>query len=109
MCAERVPIIKVAVWCVFPTASFFVKRLIWSSGGGLGGLAFSVAAAKYAHLSVEVYESAAPGFTTFGAGIGLWPRTWDVLSRLGVTEMLSSSPGDEISGCECVKLTRQIY
>ncbi|KAF9043792.1 FAD/NAD(P)-binding domain-containing protein [Hymenopellis radicata] len=65
-------------------------------GGGLGGLAFTVAASKYPHLSVEVYESAA-GFATFGAGIGLWPRTWDVLGRLGVAETLSSASDDDIS------------
>ena len=46
-------------------------------------------------LHVDVYESAAK-FTQVGAGISLWPRTWEVLKALGMTADLEArmAPGE---------------
>ncbi|KAK0217043.1 hypothetical protein IW262DRAFT_166080 [Armillaria fumosa] len=72
-----------------------VKLKVAVCGGGIGGLAFALAASKHSHIAVEVYE-ASSGFSSFGAGIGLWPRAWSVLTTLGLGDHLmkiaSSSP-----------------
>ena len=46
-------------------------------------------------LQVDVYESAVK-FTQVGAGISLWPRTWEVLKDLGMAGDLESrmTPGE---------------
>ncbi|KIK96086.1 hypothetical protein PAXRUDRAFT_139274 [Paxillus rubicundulus Ve08.2h10] len=51
-------------------------------GGGVGGLTLAVALSKYPDIQVEVFE-AAKSFTELGAGIGLWPRAFKVLQKLG--------------------------
>ena len=45
-------------------------------------------------LRVDIYESAAK-FTQVGAGISLWPRTWEVLKTFGMAEDLEArmAPG----------------
>ncbi|KAK0199926.1 hypothetical protein DFS33DRAFT_1399586 [Desarmillaria ectypa] len=71
-----------------------VKLKVAVCGGGIGGLAFAVAASKHSNIAVEVYE-AASDFSSFGAGIGLWPRAWNVLTTLGLGDHLmkiASSP-----------------
>lgn len=58
------------------------------SGGGIGGLAFTIALAKARpEVSINLYESQAQ-FSEFGAGIGLWPRVQEVLCSLGLKEDL---------------------
>ncbi|KIJ16517.1 hypothetical protein PAXINDRAFT_98958 [Paxillus involutus ATCC 200175] len=52
-------------------------------GGGVGGLTLAVALSKYPDIQVELFE-AAKSFTEVGAGIGLWPRAFKVLRKLGV-------------------------
>ncbi|KAF9225008.1 FAD/NAD(P)-binding domain-containing protein [Gyrodon lividus] len=52
-------------------------------GGGVGGLTLAVALSKYPDIQVEVFE-AAKNFTEVGAGVGLWPRAFKVLRKLGV-------------------------
>ncbi|KAK0450371.1 uncharacterized protein EV420DRAFT_1646605 [Desarmillaria tabescens] len=77
-----------------------VKLKVAVCGGGVGGLAFAIAASKYSNIAVEVYE-ATSGFSSFGAGIGLWPRAWDVLTTLGLGDHLmkiaSSPPTTDIT------------
>ncbi|KAF8843489.1 FAD/NAD(P)-binding domain-containing protein [Paxillus ammoniavirescens] len=51
-------------------------------GGGVGGLTLAVALSKYPDIQVEVFE-AAKSFTEVGAGIGLFPRAFKVLRKLG--------------------------
>ncbi|KAG8216223.1 FAD/NAD(P)-binding domain-containing protein [Butyriboletus roseoflavus] len=53
------------------------------SGGGVGGLTLAVALSKYPDIEVEVFE-AARKFTEIGAGVGIWPRGFRVLQKLGV-------------------------
>ena len=53
-------------------------------------MTLAIALAKLApHLEVDIYE-AAQGYSFVGAGIGMWPRTWDVLQKLGLSEALHS-------------------
>ncbi|KAG7095080.1 hypothetical protein E1B28_005868 [Marasmius oreades] len=59
-------------------------------GGGIGGLVHACALAKFPSISVCVYERASE-VSTFGAGIGMWPRTWEVLRKLGLAEELEKS------------------
>ncbi|KAH0831346.1 hypothetical protein J3R83DRAFT_14007 [Lanmaoa asiatica] len=51
-------------------------------GGGVGGLTLAVALSKYPDIEVEVFE-AARQFTEIGAGVGIWPRGFKVLRKLG--------------------------
>ncbi|KAF8558552.1 salicylate hydroxylase [Imleria badia] len=51
-------------------------------GGGVGGLTLAVALSKYPDIEVEVFE-AARQFTEVGAGVGIWPRAFKVLRKLG--------------------------
>ncbi|TFK32298.1 salicylate 1-monooxygenase [Crucibulum laeve] len=55
-------------------------------GGGIGGLTFALALSKYPNVSVDIYE-AASRFSPIGAGIGIWMRVWNILSRLGLDEL----------------------
>ncbi|KAF9540926.1 hypothetical protein CPC08DRAFT_598925, partial [Agrocybe pediades] len=55
-------------------------------GGGIGGLTLAVALSQLQldHLiEIDIYE-AAPELTQVGAGITFWPRTWDILEKLGL-------------------------
>ncbi|KAF4577356.1 hypothetical protein EYR40_009285 [Pleurotus pulmonarius] len=57
-------------------------------GGGIGGLACAVMLSKYPNIDVEIYEAAAE-FSEVGAGIGVWPRVWRILEKLGLSEDFS--------------------
>ncbi|KIJ64716.1 hypothetical protein HYDPIDRAFT_175280 [Hydnomerulius pinastri MD-312] len=59
-----------------------VKFKIAICGGGVGGLTLAVALSKYPDIEVEVFE-AAKCFTEIGAGVGIWPRAFKVLRKLG--------------------------
>ncbi|KAL0954233.1 hypothetical protein HGRIS_005361 [Hohenbuehelia grisea] len=54
-------------------------------GGGIGGLTCAVMLSRCADIDVEIYEAAAE-FTEVGAGIGVWPRVWRILEKLGLAE-----------------------
>lgn len=43
---------------------------------------------RYPDIEVVIYE-AAPKFAEVGAGIGVWPRVWKILSQLGLDEDLA--------------------
>ena len=49
------------------------------------------------NLEVDIYESA-PELTQVGAGITIWPRTWKILEKFGLTEELLThlAPGQHI-------------
>ncbi|KAI9069026.1 FAD/NAD(P)-binding domain-containing protein [Trametes sanguinea] len=72
-------------------------------GGGIAGLTLAVTLGRYAEdgdapIEVHIYENG-PEITTVGAGISVWPRTWDVMHRLGLYEQLAEQsvqpPGEE--------------
>ena len=60
---------------------------MFDSGGGIGGLLLAVSLSKYPDIQVDVYE-AAKVFSEVGTGIGLWPRSWDIIERLGLVDEL---------------------
>ncbi|KAF8964497.1 salicylate hydroxylase [Flammula alnicola] len=69
-------------------------------GAGIGGLTLSAALGILDHernLEVDIYESTAH-ITEVGAGIGFWPRTWEIMRALGVekkiNEFLPEIPDD---------------
>ncbi|KAG1891072.1 FAD/NAD(P)-binding domain-containing protein [Suillus subluteus] len=51
-------------------------------GGGVGGLTLAVALSRHQDIAVDVYE-AAQSFCEIGSGIGIWPRSFKVLRKLG--------------------------
>ena len=51
---------------------------------------FSVALSKYPEIDgVDIYE-AATHYSEVGAGIGIWPRVWQILAKMGLDEDLAS-------------------
>lgn len=56
----------------------------------MGGLTFALAAAQHSNISVEIYEAASQ-FSPIGAGIGIWPRVWEILMRLGLEELAAKT------------------
>lgn len=83
-------------------------------GGGIAGLALAVTLGLYedpqspARIQIDMYEANAE-ITTVGAGISVWPRTWEVMQYLGLYEELEmeavkergrESDG-EMSKCAC--------
>ncbi|EIW82773.1 FAD/NAD(P)-binding domain-containing protein [Coniophora puteana RWD-64-598 SS2] len=56
-------------------------------GGGVGGVTLAVALSKYPDIAVDVYERASQ-FAEVGAGVGLWPRPFKVLKKLGLGDAL---------------------
>lgn len=55
------------------------------SGGGVGGLTLAFALSRSPNIRVDVYEAASK-FAEIGAGIGVWWRTKEVLTSLGLEE-----------------------
>ncbi|OSX62801.1 hypothetical protein POSPLADRAFT_1141422 [Postia placenta MAD-698-R-SB12] len=63
-------------------------------GGGIGGLTFAVSLNKNSkNVVVDLYESAA-AFTEVGAGIGVWPRVWEIYQELGLRDDLLAIASD---------------
>jgi len=59
-------------------------------GAGIGGLSLSSGLgflAKQRNLQIDIYE-AASNIWEIGAGINVWPRTWNVFKALGLEENL---------------------
>ncbi|KAF9563568.1 FAD/NAD(P)-binding domain-containing protein [Agrocybe pediades] len=56
-------------------------------GAGIGGLTTAVALARYPDIEVVIYE-AAERLAEIGAGIGLFPRPWEIIKKLGLDEEL---------------------
>ncbi|KZT01928.1 FAD/NAD(P)-binding domain-containing protein [Laetiporus sulphureus 93-53] len=61
-------------------------------GSGIGGLTFALSLHELCQdIRVDIYESTA-SFTEIGAGIGLWPRPWEIMQALGLeSDLLSIS------------------
>ncbi|KAI0919700.1 hypothetical protein AcW1_003116 [Taiwanofungus camphoratus] len=67
-----------------------IKFRVAIIGAGIGGLTFAVSLRKFCkNVTVDIYESAAM-FAEIGAGIGLWPRVWEVMKSLGLNEDLQA-------------------
>uniref|UniRef100_A0A0W0FUL0 Putative salicylate hydroxylase n=1 Tax=Moniliophthora roreri TaxID=221103 RepID=A0A0W0FUL0_MONRR len=62
-----------------------VKLRVAICGNGIGGLTHAYALSRFPSISVNVYEST-PELSVFGAGIGMWPRTWAVLEAMGLAD-----------------------
>ncbi|KAF5383335.1 hypothetical protein D9757_008410 [Collybiopsis confluens] len=56
-------------------------------GGGIGGLTSAVALKHCSSIEIDLYEQATH-ITEIGAGITVWPRTWEVLKSLGLEQDL---------------------
>ncbi|KAF8202568.1 hypothetical protein BJ912DRAFT_872417 [Pholiota molesta] len=56
-------------------------------GAGIGGLTLAVALSRYPNIEVEIFE-AAEKLAEIGAGIGLFPRAWEVIKKLHLEEDL---------------------
>ncbi|KAE9390248.1 FAD/NAD(P)-binding domain-containing protein, partial [Gymnopus androsaceus JB14] len=67
-------------------------------GGGIAGLTCAVALKDCPDSNIEInlYEQAAQ-ITEIGAGIRLWPRTWELLKSLGVQQDLIALLKEEYS------------
>jgi salicylate hydroxylase len=70
------------LFILFPLG--LLMRLLLS-GGGVGGLTLAYALSKSPDIRIDVYEAASK-FTEIGAGIGVWWRTKQVLTSLGLEE-----------------------
>lgn len=60
-------------------------------GAGVVGLTLAVALNaldKDHKVAIDLYE-AAPELAEIGAGINVWPRTWEVLKKLGLEDVLT--------------------
>ncbi|KAL0068338.1 hypothetical protein AAF712_004725 [Marasmius tenuissimus] len=57
-------------------------------GGGIGGLSCAVALKDCTNIRVDIYEAAAQ-ITEIGAGVTVWPRTWEILKDMGMEEELA--------------------
>ncbi|PCH34754.1 salicylate 1-monooxygenase [Wolfiporia cocos MD-104 SS10] len=59
-------------------------------GAGIGGLVFALSLHRFnANVDVDIYEAAAE-FTEVGAGVGVWPRAWELLKDLGLADELAA-------------------
>ncbi|KXN84136.1 Salicylate hydroxylase [Leucoagaricus sp. SymC.cos] len=56
-------------------------------GGGIAGLVLAVALSKYPDIEVTVYEAASK-LTEVGAGVGIFPRPWEIIRKLDLEEDL---------------------
>ncbi|KAI0682373.1 FAD/NAD(P)-binding domain-containing protein [Cytidiella melzeri] len=56
-------------------------------GAGVAGLTLAVLLSRSPHISVDIYEAASE-LKELGAGIGMWPRTWKIIKKLGLHEAL---------------------
>jgi len=77
-------------------------------GAGIGGLTLAVALSRYPDIEVQLFE-AAEKIAEIGAGLGLFPRHWEVVQKLDLeedllklteqrrTEDLGTSRGDILS------------
>ncbi|KIK50756.1 hypothetical protein GYMLUDRAFT_51021 [Collybiopsis luxurians FD-317 M1] len=65
-------------------------------GGGIGGLTCAVALKNSRDIEIDLYEQAAQ-ITEIGAGITVWPRTWDILKSLDLEEDLLAVLPEEYS------------
>ncbi|KAF9482106.1 FAD/NAD-P-binding domain-containing protein [Pholiota conissans] len=65
-----------------------IKLRIAICGGGIGGLCLAVSLSRYAHLDINVYESAGQ-FREIGAGVMIWARTWHILEKMGLASEFS--------------------
>ena len=76
-----------------PRSSFRLAYVLIShssptSGAGLGGLFLALFLQKNCpHIRVDIYESAHE-LTEVGAGIGMFPRVWEILKTLDIEEDL---------------------
>ncbi|KAI1788599.1 FAD/NAD-P-binding domain-containing protein [Ganoderma leucocontextum] len=62
-------------------------------GAGLGGLLLALSLQKSCEdLRVDIYESTAE-LTEVGAGVGMWPRMWEIIEYLGLGDELREVSG----------------
>lgn len=67
-------------------------------GGGIAGLTLAVALSKYPDIDITIYE-AATKLTEVGAGLGLFPRVWDIIRGLGLeADLLATTENKPTNG-----------
>ncbi|KAF8992591.1 hypothetical protein BDQ17DRAFT_1432263 [Cyathus striatus] len=65
------------------------KQRVAIVGAGIAGLAFALALTRLVpDVEIDIYEQAQE-IKEIGAGLGFWPRTWEILKSLGVDEALA--------------------
>jgi salicylate hydroxylase len=60
------------------------------SGAGIAGLVLAVALTAFdkdEKIAIDLYD-AVPELSEIGAGIHIWPRTWQVLQEIGLGDAL---------------------
>lgn len=60
-------------------------------GAGIVGLTLAVALNEFdkdRKFAIDIYE-ATPELSEIGAGINVWPRTWQILKQFGLEETLT--------------------
>jgi len=80
-------------------------------GGGIGGLTLAVSLHKLcgSRVQVDIYE-AAQTLTEVGAGIGLWPRVWEIMEALGLsTDLAAISSGDSGDAGQSIEIRKSDY
>ncbi|KAJ3576558.1 hypothetical protein NP233_g350 [Leucocoprinus birnbaumii] len=56
-------------------------------GAGVGGLVLAVALSRYPDIEVTIYEATSK-LTELGAGVGIFPRPWEIIKKLDLEEDL---------------------
>lgn len=68
------------------------------SGAGLGGLLLALFLQREAQdLQIDIYESTSQ-LTELGVGIGMWPRSWEIMRHLGLQDELRQVSGTNDGG-----------
>ena len=90
------PRIQVAIVYVIFTVGMdatLINYNLSNRGAGLGGLLLALfLQRKSPDIQVDIYESASK-LTELGVGIGMWPRSWEIIRSLGLEEELRNASG----------------
>ena len=82
--------------CTLPDLPYFRSTSLTdanASGAGLSGLLLALVLQKDCpDVKVDIYEST-QDLTEVGAGIGVWPRIWEILRYLGLEDALRQGTG----------------
>lgn len=86
------------VCTIYSNTSFLSNLTPCASGGGIGGFAFAIALGKTgAPVDIDIYDSE-QDLNQIGAGIGFWPRAWEIMKILGLEESLSNANTNAYAG-----------
>ncbi|KAF7770266.1 hypothetical protein Agabi119p4_6240 [Agaricus bisporus var. burnettii] len=63
------------------------KLRVGICGCGIGGLVLAIALSRYRDVEVSIFE-AATKLAEVGAGVGVFPRPWEIIQKLGLEDEL---------------------